>query len=251
MLAARITCLQCGNELTVTEIAPPRVSCPRCLAALDNPASLMSPTRPVPVIPLDQQVERDTHWSSYLICGLLILFGLAAIISFSQAGLRQGVFVLVVIGGIVACFYPFVAARLDTAEPERAPPGESLAPPPFPGPGGATVLGYGTPRRAPRPAATPGAVAAGFFGAVGVCAAGFFTLAATADFNPGGFQRAPGRNYNSLILAAVVILVIVFIVLAVRVSGRWRGFGPGAAAGLCLGMLALGPCAACYLLTIK
>ena len=41
-----------------------------------------------------------------------------------------------------------------------------------------------------------------------------------------------------------------FIVATVRLSGRWRGFGPGAAAGMCLGMLALGPCAACYLLTL-
>jgi hypothetical protein len=46
-------------------------------------------------------------------------------------------------------------------------------------------------------------------------------------------------------------MVVSFIVASVRFSGRWRGFGPGATVGLVLGLMALGPCAACYLMTLK
>ena len=96
-----------------------------------------------------------------------------------------------------------------------------------------------------RPAASAGAVAAGFFSSIGVCAVGFFILGSTADTRGRG-----GGPSHALILSAVVLMVVAFIVATVRLGGRWRGFGPGATAGLCLGMLALGPCAACYLLTL-
>ena len=244
MVAAHITCPRCGLTLTVSEHAPPRVSCPRCLAALVNPASPLSGVRPMPVIPLDRQVERDTRLSTFLTYGLLVVLAIAAAVTMVGGAPRAGLFVALLLGGLAALVYFLRAARARPRPPAaKDAPDLGALPPPLPGPDGTAVIEYGV----PRPAATAGAVAGGFFAAIGVCAAGFFTLAATADL---GGSRRSGANYNALFLAAVVLSVIAFIVITVRTSGRWRGFGPGAAAGLCLGMLALGPCAACYLLTL-
>ena len=109
------------------------------------------------------------------------------------------------------------------------------------------VLGYGMPQSR-RAGASTGAVLAGFFGAIGVCALGIFVLGGTVSMGGSGREQ---RNYNALVLAGVVLMVIAFIVFTVRLSARWRGFGPGAIAGLILGMMALGPCAACYLMTLQ
>jgi hypothetical protein len=80
-----------------------------------------------------------------------------------------------------------------------------------------------------------------------VCALGFLILGSTVEMNN---SRRSGVNVHAIILAGVVFMVITFMVMTARLSGRWRGFGPGAAAGLVLGLLALGPCAACYLMTL-
>lgn len=253
MLTARIICPKCGQALTVSEHAPPRVSCPRCLAALVNPASPASGVpRPVPVLPLDRQVERDTSLGGWLFAGTLALMSVAAFFTFLMGSGRDGWFVLLLMAGLAMVVYFLAAARANAApaaaarEPPPVPDTSPASTPP-PMPGDAGVLEYGVPQRAYRPAATAGAVAAGFFSAIGVCAAGFLILGFTSDL---GGSRRTGPNYNALILAGVVIAVIAFIVLAVRVSGRWRGFGPGSIAGLSLGLMALGPCAACYLLTL-
>ena len=252
MLAVRIICPRCGQSLTVSAQAPPRVSCPRCLAALVNPASPASGVpRPVPVLPLDRQIERDTRLGGWLFAGTLALMSVAAFFTFVMGNGRDGWFVLLLIGGLATVVYFVGTARADAAPaPAREPPpmpdtSPGSTPPPMPGDAG--VLEYGGPQRVYRPAATAGAVAAGFFSAVGVCAAGFLILGYTSDLS--GSRRA-GPNYHALILAGVVVAVIGFIVVAVRISGRWRGFGPGSIAGLCLGLMALGPCAACYLLTL-
>jgi hypothetical protein len=253
MLAVRITCPRCGQELTVTENAPPQVSCPRCLAALVNPASPHSGMRPIPVIPLDQQVERDTRWVTYLTYGVLALLVVSVVLTIAGVNLRQGMFVLLLLGGLATFLYFLGAARGEGKPRGVSAPGESDQFEPPAEAGGAVVLPYGGPNRPHRAAVTPGAVAAGLFSALGVCALGFYILAATVDYNPGGYSRggsAAGTNYHAHILGGVICLIIAYIAVSIRVTFRWRGFAPGAAAGLCLGMLALGPCAACYLLTL-
>lgn len=249
MIAARITCPRCGQELTVTEAAPPQVSCPRCLAALVNPASPYSGVpRPVPVLPLDQQVAHDTRTGTYLTYGLIALIAVGSLFTFLSGTARNGTFILLLAGGLATFLYFLGQIRADTAATPSEPSADSYSDPSRdPGPGQSRVLEYGRPRGSQRPAATPGAVAGGFFSAIAVCGLGFLVLGSTADYSG---RRSAGGNYNALILAAVVLAVIVFIVMTVRISGRWRGFGPGATAGLCLGLLALGPCAACYLLTL-
>ena len=251
MLAARITCPRCGTELTVTENAPPSVTCPVCLSALVNPASPLSGVpRPVPVIPLDRQVERDTRWVSYLVYGLLALLALAAILTLGRGNARNGSFVILLVGGLATTVYFLSAGRVD-ARPPPPPAGPHPSgpePPPMTGPGGPMTLEYGTRRPLSRPSATAGAVLVGFFSAIGVCALGFYILATTAN-------SAGGRGYvphnNAVYLGFVVVMVLLYIIGMIPISRRWLGFLPGAISGLCLGMLALGPCAACYLLTIK
>jgi hypothetical protein len=237
--------------LTVTENAPPRVTCPVCLSALVNPASPLSGVpRPVPVIPLDRQVERDTRWVSYLVYGLLALLAFAAIMTLGRGNARNGSFVVLLVGGLATTVYFLSAARAD-ARPPQSPAGphpSSPEPPPMPGPGGSVMLEYGTRQPLSRPSATAGAVLAGFFSAIGVCALGVYILTITAG-NPG--RSGSAHNSNVAYLGGVVMMVLLYIIGMVPVSQRWRGFLPGAISGLCLGMLALGPCAACYLLTIK
>lgn len=245
MLAARITCPRCGQVLTVTENAPSQVTCPRCLARLVNPASPLSGVRPVPVISLDRQVERDTGIGTWLIGGLGVILVCAAIATFGSGDRQGGAFLLMLIAGIATVLFligGLRGAKKPAVEDPETPPrvGADLVVPEGP-----AVLEYRRPVPPGRAAATAGAVVAGFFSAIAVCGLGFFTLGSTVDLSA---SRRPG--VHAIILAAVVLLVIAFIVAAVRVSGRWRGFGPGAIAGMCLGMMALGPCAACYLMTL-
>jgi hypothetical protein len=248
MLAARITCPRCGQQLTVTESAPPRVTCPVCLAALVNPASPYSGVpRPVPVIPLDHQVARDTRWVTWLIYALLALLAFMAIVTIAHGTFRSGMYMILIAGGLATFLYFFGEIRADMKSPP-APTPEGAAPSVPPEPGRPAVLEYGLPRGPSRPPATAGAVAAGFFSAIGVCAAGFYVLAITADWSGG--SASAKHSGHAMILAGVVILVIGFLGVVVRVGVRWRGLVAGATAGLCLGLLALGPCAACYLLTL-
>lgn len=245
MLAARVTCPSCGTTLTVSENAPPRVTCPRCLAMVVNPASLES-VGPRPVLPLDDQVARDAKVSTAAVIALLAVMGTALFVSYSAGDLRAFRFVLLLTLAIVVCLFFLGGLWLPgrrAAQPAWEPPVDETPP----APGQPIALNYSVPRRPSGPPVTAGAIAAGFFTAILVCGLGFLVLAASAF---GGPARTGDPNYNAFILAAVVTMVIGFIVFAVRFSGRWRGFGPGATAGLVLGLMALGPCAACYLLTL-
>ena len=100
MIAAHITCPRCGESLTLSENAPPLVTCPRCLAALVNPASPLSGVRPVPVIPLDRQVERDTRIGTWVLISLLGLLTVAAIVTFGARDAAGGVFMLIVMAAL-------------------------------------------------------------------------------------------------------------------------------------------------------
>jgi hypothetical protein len=72
------------------------------------------------------------------------------------------------------------------------------------------------------------------------------TVAATSSAGP----RRPGPAFGVLVLAGIVAVVALFIVSVRRTTRAWPGYGPGATAGLVLGLMALGPCAACYLLSL-
>ena len=246
MTGARITCPRCALALSVSERAPRLISCPRCLSPLVNPASTAADPGttavvPVPVLPLDEQVGRDMRVGKWLLVALTALLGVALLLTLGSGDGRGALFVLLLLGGLGAFTFLFAGVR---GSPPRADAGGPALPPPLPTADGRPMLEYGGARPL-RPPASAAAVAAGFFSAVAVCAFGFIVLGATANF--GGRS---GPNYNALILAVVVAAVVFYIVLLVRNAGRWPGFGPGATAGLVLGLMALGPCAACYLLTL-
>lgn len=245
MLVTRITCTRCGQALTVTENAPPRVTCPNCLAALENPASRESgaPPPPLPVLPLDTQVERDRRGVTFLAYGLIFLLLAGTFVTFMGGGVRSGVFVVLLLGGLGSLLFFLGRVAGQPSGPQSYQPVE---PSTSPAPGEPVVLDYGRPRKSPPVGATAGGVAAGFFSAIVVCGLGFLVLASTVDLG----SRKTAVNHNALILATVVISVVLFMILTFRIAGRWRGFGPGATAGLVLGLMALGPCAACYLMTL-
>jgi len=105
-------------------------------------------------------------------------------------------------------------------------------------------LPYAQYRRGPPPEPTnPFAAVGGFFAALGVCAAGFFTLGFTVDAYKG---------MHGLILLGVVTFVLLFAFSTPGLSNRpkWRGYGRGVMIGMCLGLLALAPCAFCYTMTL-
>ena len=93
MLAARIFCPSCGQALIVAENAPPRVTCPRCLSVVTNPASPHAGA-PRPVLPLDTQAERDMRGANWVLVGLLVILGLATLATYRAGDLTGFRFVL-------------------------------------------------------------------------------------------------------------------------------------------------------------
>jgi hypothetical protein len=84
----------------------------------------------------------------------------------------------------------------------------------------------------------------GFLMAIAIGIICFYSLVATGDRSSVGTRR--------LVFAGMVVVIVGLIVAAVnlRRSPGWKGFGRGVAIGLALAMMALGPCAACYVLTL-
>ncbi len=59
--------------MTVSDAAPMQLTCPRCLAKIQRPASVPAAQRvPVPAIPLDEEAKRDSR----LAFGILLLIGI-------------------------------------------------------------------------------------------------------------------------------------------------------------------------------
>jgi hypothetical protein len=250
MPAARVTCPGCGQALVIAENGPSRVSCPRCLAELVNPAAPYSGAAR-PVIPLDRQAERDTRWAKILIVGLIAVLFIALFVTYSARDMAGFRVTLLAALGLTALLLLTGGFRRGAPRDNVVPAGGLAVPPSLPSqlPASArqpVVVEYGALPRGTR-RATAGAFAGGFFSALAVCGLGILVLSATVDVS----SQNSGRNNNALFLVGVVVMVVSFIVASVRFAGRWRGFGPGAAVGLVLGLMALGPCAACYLMTLK
>jgi hypothetical protein len=243
--------------LTVSDAAPPVVTCPGCLARIERATAEAPPPRALPVIPVDAQADRDSKLAviALWVIGALVCAGVIITAARSVgAGGSAGSLICLVIGlGGVAVLVLFLRSnrsdKLLSGEPAIAPPPLPTA---QPVPGRPGVLEYNAPPRlspAKAQAMSIAAFAGGFFAAIIVCGLGFLLLAVTVD---GGSSRgrSGGTPLNAVYLAAVVVAVIATATFAGILNRRpgWRGFGPGAAVGLGLGMLALGPCAFCYLL---
>lgn len=258
MTFQKLICPRCRRLLTVSDSAPPVVTCPGCLARIERATAEAPPPRALPVIPVDWQAERDRK----LAIGAIWVVGVLACLGIVMMAFRTGLESLpcLVIGfGGVALLVLFLRSNRS----EKLLSGESALepqPPPLPTaqpvPGRPGVLEYNPPPRlspAKAQAMSLAAFAGGFFAAIVVCGLGFFLLAATVEMNSRGGPSASGSGLRAIYLGLVVIGVIATATFGGILNGRpgWRGFGPGIATGLGLGMLALGPCALCYLMTLQ
>jgi hypothetical protein len=132
---------------------------------------------------------------------------------------------LMTAGGVIYANRP--KAQLET----------TLAPGPM---RGGTVLEY----QQARPQVSVLAFLGGFIMAVVIGIICFYAMVATGERTSVTTRR--------LVFSGMVVVIVGLIIAAInlrRVPG-WTGFGRGVAIGLALAMMALGPCAACYMLTL-
>src|SRR5437762_1168804 len=100
-----LICPRCSQQLTVSPMAPRNLSCPRCLARIDNPGGADAlvrrdpshpPPLPVPVMAVDEDIGRDKRGVDVLLVLLAILFGGGAFLSFYVPGARGAAAILTV-----------------------------------------------------------------------------------------------------------------------------------------------------------
>jgi hypothetical protein len=242
-MATRLNCPSCGRWLTVSDNAPLKLTCPNCLGRIVNPTA--GQVKPLPVIPVDQQVATDTSSTRWLFIGLVIVVGVGAFLTATTLGAGPSLMPLLVLGLIITFLvFAIVGAQRIESQPKANRPVDSSMPPPTPlYPGEPPLLPYRNYRGfTPQEPTRAGAVVGGFFSAMAVCAVGFFVLAATVDNSKG---------HHAIILLLVVSGVIAFMFSTPALSHRpgWNGYGRGVTIGLTLGLIALGPCAFCYTMT--
>jgi hypothetical protein len=241
----RAQCKSCGTYLTVSEYAPMTLTCPRCLAKIQRPATTaVPPPIPIRAIPLDDEVENDRSVALPVIVLISIMIVLGLFIMAASAPVELKTPVAMIIGILVVLA---IAVGLTAALKRRLPPEAKLVAPEVSDAAHSPVLNYSSVRKQPYtvPRVQTGWFVSGFFSSLLVCAGGFTLLAAT-------FQGVSGQSGGNLIyLLAVIFSIVGLIWMATRINRRLSGFLLGSTIGLCLGMLALGPCAFCYLLTLK
>jgi hypothetical protein len=246
-MAEEFQCPTCGQDLAVRAGTPPGtlVTCPRCLASLAIPyppaSSATTPTRkgppPLPVMPLETEVRADQRGvtRSLLILAILLIVGGFLSLFSRQPGVGAMMILSGIALGIVVSIMRATAERRAAARSRSAPPSMPITP------GG--VLPYGHAER-PEALRAVGAFVSGFFVALGLCAGCVVLMAATFDAK----SSAQKGTVHTIVIVAIVIAIAGLIVLSRILAKRniWIGFGRGIAIGLALGLMAVGPCALCY-----
>jgi ribosomal protein S27E len=256
-----VICSICGQRLTVSENAPKQLVCPKCLNWVANPmgraAGAAMASGPRPVIPLEQQVTRDRSMSqvaSVIVTAVILIGMVIAVIVEGITPATVALIVLVMIGAGVAWAvsgFPVWGSIKPQAQAtvEREPvPSASVQ---LSAEANLRSLDYRIPaqfRGPPREPTNYLAAIGGFFLAIGVCIGGIILLVASLA----GASHATSPHGNLVYLIVVVLAVAGVIWAAARFGRRpgWRGFIPGVTIGLTLGMLALGPCGFCYLISL-
>lgn len=241
-MSIQLMCPRCQTRLTVSDAAQRQLTCPRCLAQLLNPYGVdpSNQTAPRPVIPLEQQVSRDQSLSRGGLIAIMVLLTVGGMIMIGSMdlGMVGRILTLVLLTAAAAGLVMIGLRSKSESDALSSVTKPVAAPPPIP-----AGLSY-------RSASDEGdgrtglRFAGGFFTAIGVCAGCFILLAATVDYQP----KAAHIVFLGIVLAAVVGLIL--LTTSVRRNPSWRGFGPGVTVGLVLGLMALGPCGFCYLMTL-
>jgi hypothetical protein len=247
----RITCHVCGKALIIRDDAPPTVTCPNCLARISTRspgAAAPMPRRPIPVIPLEHEVSGDFQAATrnvFILALVLIVGGFLTAMRWSSTQIGSWLVFLGIAIAAAASAHLRQQSRQRSAQPELAPPPqyEGLPPPPpeldsF----GRPLLSYGRPTDERGVRVLP--FIGGFFGGLGMCAVAMFAMATSLDFTDGP------RNIMKLGLLGALAAMFIIGLAGARALGRrraWSGIGRGAAIGVGLGMMAVGPCALCYL----
>ena len=225
-----VICPQCGQRVTVSAAAPPILTCPTCLAKLDNPLAQVSPAMPRPVIPLEYQVERDTRAATatvIVLCTLLIVGGAFAFTATSISW--AGYYGLLAIPPIFACAAVLVLIftrrpPIQTQLREAAAYGDAMR--------------YGLPWDTTR--STPGQFIIGVVIAGAACVALFIFEMAYAQSHSFRLSTSERIFAWTVILGGFVAL-LAWSIWRGRRDGEW-GWLAGILTGLCVGALPIGFC---------
>jgi hypothetical protein len=230
----------------VADNAPKFVTCPRCLAIIESPMSTGHGPPPLPGIPLDQEAGHDARIARGIIAVLAVLVLIGVYVQFmatSSSGQEAIAYIAVIVVAIVMLILAGLIGKPAKPEEFESPRAGLTSDQTHIAP---IELQYRSKRSdQQQKRIRGGAFAGGFFASLAVCAGGFFLLGATMDMSSNGS--------HAIFLLIVATAVIGTIVMGVMIGRKpaMIGFGQGMMVGLVLGMLALGPCAFCYLLTIK
>ena len=98
-----VVCPACLQALTVSENAPPKLTCPKCLAPLENPLGRGAHNPPIPVIPISQQTASDGRGATAALFVLIPILLCGIIVAFMSPEVGSGLLIIIVITfGLVA-----------------------------------------------------------------------------------------------------------------------------------------------------
>ena len=246
-----LVCPGCQQRLIIRDDSPPTVTCPECLALIRNPAtsppseSMASsevpapPVRaaPLPVIPLDQEVSEDFQGTLRNLVVLSIVLMAGGILS--TVTLDAGIVgsALIALGVVLLIV---LSATFHRRRPRPAPTAPAQDRDPRAGP----YLEYQSNLDRPRMRMWP--FVGGFFGGLALCALAMGLMIGSVDM----VDQPSGRPARFAIVALIAAMIIGAQFWAARLGRRrpgWSGIGRGTAIGLALGLMAVGPCAFCYI----
>ena len=242
-MAQTLKCSHCHMQLWYAQSPPRTVTCPNCLRVVPNPGptSGRPSVAPRQVIPIEEETANDVVDTTRDLAVLAAVLLLAGALATLYGGVIWFGIVFIIAGIAVGAGAAITHRRLSNGNLLESGP----QPVDFRTESG--VLDYAHHKRAKvRSRVSIGAFLLGFFSAIGLGAICFFILAASADTS----KANVGERWFFFLL--VIGLLIGLVVLANRVgrNPRFNGIGRGVAIGLLLAMMALGPCAFCYLGTL-
>src|SRR5438874_6296147 len=122
-----IRCPTCDLVWNIRDDAPRVITCPRCLAALNNPYASSAPAPlvgnrppPLPVLPVEHQVKRDARVGAVgiVVVLLIVVFGVLSLLAAGVRGAKEGTFLLI---GVLITVAASVAGIIFALKSKRAP----------------------------------------------------------------------------------------------------------------------------------